>query len=272
MGKVLIVNIDKCNGCYNCQLSCKDEHVGNDWTPIAAPQPDTGHFWYKITEHIQGSIPKVRVRYMHEMCQHCLNPPCVSACKTSAIYKRGDGAVIIDPSKCEGARDCAKACPYNAIYFNDILKISQKCTRCAHLLDDGWEEPRCVHSCPTDALTFGEEADLQELISQAEQLNPEANTNPSVYYIGLLNKFFIAGDIYDPITDECIKGATVTLINKNEETVSVQTTDTFGDFWFEKQKPGEYKITIEADGYTSKEINNITAVKDINIGSIEMTK
>ena len=51
MGKVLVIDIDKCNGCYNCQVACKDEHVGNDWSPIAKPQPDTGHFWMKVTDH-----------------------------------------------------------------------------------------------------------------------------------------------------------------------------------------------------------------------------
>ena len=30
MGKALIINYDICNGCYNCQVACKDEHVGND--------------------------------------------------------------------------------------------------------------------------------------------------------------------------------------------------------------------------------------------------
>ncbi len=53
MGKVMIIDITKCNGCYNCQIACKDEHVGNDWTPIAKPQPDTGQFWMKVEEHRQ---------------------------------------------------------------------------------------------------------------------------------------------------------------------------------------------------------------------------
>ncbi len=48
MGKVLIIDVTRCNGCYNCQIACKDEHVGNDWTPYAKPQPDTGQFWMKV--------------------------------------------------------------------------------------------------------------------------------------------------------------------------------------------------------------------------------
>jgi tetrathionate reductase subunit B len=71
MGKVMVIDIGKCNGCYNCQVACKDEHVDNDWTPIAKPQPDTGHFWMKVTDIVQGTVPKVRVRYMLDTCQHC---------------------------------------------------------------------------------------------------------------------------------------------------------------------------------------------------------
>jgi len=33
-----------------CQIACKDEHVSNDWTPIAKPQPDTGQFWLKLNQ------------------------------------------------------------------------------------------------------------------------------------------------------------------------------------------------------------------------------
>jgi len=35
----MVIDVGKCNGCYDCQISCKDEHVANDWTPVAKPQP-----------------------------------------------------------------------------------------------------------------------------------------------------------------------------------------------------------------------------------------
>jgi Fe-S-cluster-containing dehydrogenase component len=272
MAKVMIIDITKCNGCYNCQLSCKDEHVGNDWPPIAKPQPDTGHFWHKISEVVQGSVPKVRVRYMHELCQHCKDAPCMDSCNMDAIYRRDDGIVIIDPEKCRGNRACVSACPYGVIYYNNNLNISQKCTFCAHLLDDGWTEPRCVQSCPTDALKYGEESELQDLIAKAELLNPELDTGPRVYYIGLPNKNFIAGDVYDPEADECLEGATVTLTNAEGKKIASLETDVFGDFWFERQEPGRYTLKIEKAGYIAKSIDNVDAAKDINVGAIELRK
>jgi len=272
MGKALVININKCNGCYNCQLACKDEHVANDWSPIAKPQPDTGHFWYKITETVQGTVPKVRVGYMHEICQHCDNAPCMASCNNNAIYKREDGIVIIDPEKCRGSRTCMDACPYGVIYYNSTFNIAQKCTFCAHLLDNGWDEPRCVHACPTAALSFGDEADLQELIAEAEQLHPELETGPNVYYIALPNKKFIAGEVYDPAIDECLIGATVTLIDANGAEVATQTTDEFGDFWFERQIPGQYSLRVEMGGYKVKSIEAVDATEDINVGGIELIK
>jgi Fe-S-cluster-containing dehydrogenase component len=274
MGKVMVIDIGKCNGCYNCQVACKDEHCDNDWTPIAAPQPDTGHFWMKVTDIVQGTVPKVRVRYMHHICQHCDEAPCIPACKSKAIYKREDGIVIIDPTKCQGNRDCIKACPYEVIYWNEESKIAQKCTFCAHLLDQDWKEPRCVDACPTGALTFGEESDpkIKELIARAEVLKPEAGAKPRVYYIDLPNKYFIAGAVYDPQEDECLEGAKVTLLGADGKTKGTLLTDDFGDFWFERQEPGTYSLKIELEGYASKTIEAVDASKDVNVGDIELRK
>ncbi|MCC8090167.1 MAG: carboxypeptidase regulatory-like domain-containing protein [Oscillospiraceae bacterium] len=274
MGKILLIDITRCNGCYSCQISCKDEHVDNEWMPYAKPQPNTGHFWYKITETVQGTVPKVRVHYMHEVCQHCDNAPCIAAAKDGAVYKRPDGIVIIDPEKAKGQKELVESCPYHAIYWNDVLDIPQKCTMCAHLLDnEGWTEPRCVQACPTDALIFGEEEELKDRLGDFEQLHPEYGTGPRVYYKGLLNKYFIAGEVYDPDADECLEGATVTLLDSTGAAVKTVKTDVFGDFWFERNEPGEYSIKIEMDGYTARAMDSIDATtKDVNVGSLELKK
>ena len=268
MGKVLVIDIDKCNGCYNCQVACKDEHVGNDWSPIAKPQPDVGQFWNKVTDYVRGSVPKVEITYLHSICQHCDAAPCIDSCSVKAIYKRDDGIVIIDPEKCRGHRSCVEACPYGVIYFNEDLNIAQKCTFCAHLLDRGWKEPRCVDACPTGAFTFGEEGELKELIEMAEPLRPALKVKPRVYYIGL-PKIFVAGTVYDPNLDECAEGATITLTNlKNDEKRSVET-DSYGDFWFRGLQNGTYSLLVEKRGYQPHMMGPVDATKkDINVGRI----
>ncbi len=272
MGKVLIIDVSKCNGCYNCQIACKDEHVGNDWSPIARPQPLQGQFWMRVQDKVRGSVPKVKVSYLPMICQHCDNAPCIAACPNQAIYKRPDGIVLIDPKKCKGSRKCIAKCPYEGvIYFNEALNIAQKCTFCAHLIDKGWNETRCSDACPTGALIFGEEEALRDVISRAEVLRPELGIQPRVYYIGL-PKRFIGGTVYDPARDEVLIQADVHIINNDTgKEVSVKTDD-FGDFWVDGLSPTEYTVVIQKTGYHGKKSEADVVLTDINLGDIPMHK
>jgi Fe-S-cluster-containing dehydrogenase component len=271
--KVFVIDVGICNGCYSCQIACKDEHVGNDWTPIAKPQPDTGQFWMRQTEHIGGTVPKVKMHYIPIPCQHCDEPPCVPACPIeNTIYKRDDGLVIIDPEKCTGCQSCVDACPYNAIFFNESLNIAQKCTGCAHLLDGGeWKIPRCADACPTEAIKFGEESDFKDAIAKAEVLKPELKAKPRVYYLNIPKKF-IAGTLYDPVEKEVVIGATCTLTGPKASKKATATTDGFGDFWFQGLADGVYSLKIEAKGFAAKTFDKISTEKDVNLGDIPLSK
>jgi len=269
--KVFAIDLSVCNGCYCCQIACKDEHVANDWTPYAKPQPDTGQFWVGITELVRGQVPKVKVSYIPKMCHHCDDAPCIEQCSVDAIYKRDDGLVIIDPEKCTGCKLCADTCPHNSIFFNDDLNIAQKCTGCAHLLDNDeeWEVPRCVDQCPTEALKFGEEEDLKEFIEGAEILNPEAKTKSRLYYRNLPKKF-VAGTLYDPLEKEVIIGASCELKDNESAEIFKAETDNFGDFWFRGLKDDRtFILSLEKDGI-NKTIENITTDKDLSLGDIPM--
>lgn len=267
MAKVFCVDVSKCNGCYNCQLACKDEHAGNDWTPYALPQPEIGQFWCKLEEHVGGSIPKVRIHYIATLCNHCDNAPCMAAAENDAVYRRDDGLIIIDPEKAAGQKQIAEACPYGAIYWNEEHDVPQKCTGCAHLLDNGVKLPRCVEACPTEALTFGEEADMQDFIVGADVRKPELGCGPRVFYRNIPGKF-IAGTVYDPVEKEVIIGAKcrATVGGKTYHTV----TDNYGDFWFKDLSVGKYKVVIEADGFEVKRFDDVSTVEDVNLGDIPM--
>jgi tetrathionate reductase subunit B len=268
--KVFVIDVARCNGCYCCQIVCKDEHVGNDWTPYAKPQPDTGQFWLKQNEFVRGSVPKVKMYYQPVLCMHCDNAPCMAACKIEgAIYRRKDGLVIIDPVKCTGCKSCVDACPYKTIYFNEGLNIAQKCTGCAHLLDSGWKEPRCADACPTETLKFGEESDFADQIKRAEIMLPELGARPRVYYLNIPKKF-IGGTVYDPVEKEVVEEATCTLTEIKTEKKYTATTDGFGDFWFEKLNVGTFSLKITKDG-KAKQIESISTEKDVNLGDIALT-
>jgi tetrathionate reductase subunit B len=272
MAKILIIDITKCNGCHNCQIACKDEHVGNDWFPIARPQPLTGQFWTKVSDKVRGTIPKVKVSYLHSICRHCDNAPCITACPNKAIYKRPDGIVIIDPSKCKGDRSCLTACPYeDVIYFNKDLNISQKCTFCAHLIGKGWNETRCSDVCPTGAFAFGDEEELKDRIAEAEPMPHDLETKPRVYFIGI-PKRFVGATIFDPDEDEVIIDACVSIIAQSSKEEIPAKTDEFGDFWVDGLSPERYDVVIKKSGYPETRLDADLTDGDINLGDIPMRR
>ena len=269
MAKVFVIDVARCSGCYNCQLACKDEHVGNDWTPYAKPQPEVGQFWLKLQENVCGTIPKVKIHYIPMLCNHCEKASCLESCPQEAIFRREDGFIQIHPEKCNGCRDCLKACPYTAIYHNEELCIAQKCTGCAHLLDNGYKLPRCVEACPTDALKFGEEDEMQDLIPGAVVMKPETGLKPRVYYRNIPGKF-IAGTVYDPIAKEVIIGCRCLLTSGGK--VLETYTDAYGDFWFKDLAVGKYDLTLEAKGFARKYFQDLNSAVDINLGDIPLDK
>ncbi len=269
--KVFVIDLSICNGCYTCQFACKDEHCGNDWSPIAKSQPEIGQFWVKLTEEVRGTVPKVKVAYRPHMCMHCDNAACMASCPTEgAIYKRDDGLVIIDAEACTGCRNCMDACPYDAIYFNEDLNLAQKCTGCAHLLDSGWEEPRCVDACPTLALKFVDEDEAKDIIAASEVWKPELKdtAKPRVYYQNVPGQF-IAGTLYDPAEEEVIIGAVANLTGSDGKALTAET-DAYGDFWFEGLDKGVFDLELKSNGKVKSFTGLDITQKDLNLGDIPL--
>ncbi len=72
-----------------------------------------------MQKEIYGQFENTFMMYLPRLCEHCLNPACVAACPSGAIYKREeDGIVLIDQDKCRGWRMCVSGCPYKKIYYN----------------------------------------------------------------------------------------------------------------------------------------------------------
>jgi nitrate reductase beta subunit len=85
--------------------------------------------------------------HLPRICNHCLNPGCVAACPTGAIYKRGeDGIVLVSQEKCRAWRMCVSGCPYKKVYFNWKTGKSEKCILC-YPRQETCQAPACFHSC-----------------------------------------------------------------------------------------------------------------------------
>lgn len=273
----LVIDVEKCENCNNCYLSCKDEYVDNSWPGYSAPQPPHGQKWINIRGKERGQYPLIDVAYLPVPCLHCDNAPCIKAAKDGAIYKRPDGIVIIDPVRAKGQKQVISACPYGAISWNAELEIPQKCTFCAHLLDDGWKKTRCVQSCPTGALSMRHvtDAEMQEIIKteNLEVYHPEHNTSPRVYYQNLyrFTRCFLAGSVAVRVDgkDECAEGATVTLFNAADDRISQCITDNYGDFKFDniEENSGKYRLQIAYTGHDTKTIEAALG-KSLNLGVI----
>lgn len=271
----LIIDIEKCHDCNNCFLACKDEYFENDFLPYSLAQPRMGQRWIDILRKERGQFPKVDVSYLPHLCMHCDDADCIKAAVDKAIYKRDDGIVIIDPLKAKGQKAVVESCPYGVIWWNEELDLPQKCTFCAHLLDEGWDKPRCVQACPTGALEIVhiEDSEMERMIEsdKLDTLHPEYGLEPRVYYKNLYryDKCFISGSVALKDIDECAEEATVSLKDGSGKVIDATVTNNYGDFKIDdlKANSGEYSLEVEFPGYEKQKLS--VALEDsIDIGTI----
>jgi nitrate reductase beta subunit len=127
--------------------------------------------------------------YLPRLCEHCLNPTCVAACPSGAIYKReDDGIVLIDQEKCRGWRMCVSGCPYKKIYFNWSSGKSEKCIFCYPRIEAG-QPTVCSETC------VGRIRYLGVLLYDADRIEEAASTeNEQDLYEAQLGVFLDPND------------------------------------------------------------------------------
>ncbi len=174
---VMLIEEDKCIGCFACMVACKAE---ND------VQDKVYRNW--VVEYSKGEFPNLFLKFQPQQCNHCDNAPCISACPTGASFKREDGLVRIDEKRCIGCKLCISACPYDARYLNDDKGVVNKCTFCVQKIDIGLL-PACVDTCVANVRTFGDLNDRNSEVykkfhsSDYYVLKEEQGTKPRVFYI-----------------------------------------------------------------------------------------
>ncbi|MCE4602766.1 MAG: 4Fe-4S dicluster domain-containing protein [Desulfurococcales archaeon] len=173
---VMVVDVDKCYGCYACVVACAHENN----VPI-------GVFRTWIERYVK---PDGTVVFVPKQCNHCDNPSCVEVCPVGATYVNEDGIVLVNDEICIGCGACIQNCPYGARFFNPIKGVADKCTFCSHRIYQDLL-PACVEACPTGARIFGsledEESEVSKLLrsTKTEQLKKWTGNEPQIFYKGL---------------------------------------------------------------------------------------
>ena len=204
----MLIDLDRCVGCYACQVTCKAEHD----VPFGISR-------CRVETHEAGSYPDVSKFFIPRLCNHCDNAPCIGSCEEKALLKNSDGVVIMYSGRCTGCGKCYKMCPYDAIQESPVAGQAEKCDFCYSRVQSG-RLPVCVQSCMGKAFIFGDMNDKKSRIFQAissssiKVLKPELGTNPSVYYT-------FRGDTGDyPLGDHVITESTSTQRVKIEQITS----------------------------------------------------
>jgi Fe-S-cluster-containing dehydrogenase component len=273
----MIVDVARCNNCYNCFVGTKDEYVGNEHKGYTAPQPLHGHQWIDIKRAEGGQWPMVESQFRPEMCNHCDDAPCMKVAKNGAITKRADGIVIIDPVKSKGQKEIVDACPYNAVFWNEELEIPQAWPFDAHLLDNGWKKTKAETCCPTDVMRSIKVSDTEMLrIVGEEELNTivsREGAKPRIYYKNseVFDKVFIGGTVVtnkDGIED-CVQGATA-VAKQNGQEFGRAESDAFGDFKIMKLPKGLGGVTLEIEFNGGTQSQDIEVDESLYVGCVSV--
>ncbi len=142
-----------------------------------------------VEKEMYGEYENTFMMYLPRLCEHCLNPTCVAACPSGAIYKReDDGIVLVDQEKCRGWRMCVSGCPYKKIYYNWSSGKSEKCTFCFPRIEAG-EPTVCSETC------VGRIRYLGVLLYDADRIEEAASTeNEQDLYESQLSLFLDPND------------------------------------------------------------------------------
>ncbi len=206
----MVADLNRCVGCQTCTAACKHANA-------TLPQVQ----WRKVLDIESGEFPDVRRTFVPVGCMHCIDPPCMHVCPSTATGRRADGIVFIDYDLCIGCAYCAVACPYQARYKVDRprpaygsammkseieredprrLGVAQKCTFCSDRVDLGLASgmvpgvdpeatPACVNACIADALHFGDLDDAESNVSRLLRghkhfhMHTELATRPGFFYL-----------------------------------------------------------------------------------------
>ncbi len=172
--KAFLYDISLCTACRGCQVACKqwNEHPGektSNWGSYENPKELSPETWIKMRFIEMERDGKLDWRFLRQACLHCTEASCATVCPVKAISHTDEGFVHIDQEWCIGCGTCTQACPFNIPHLDHHAGTVTKCSGCTsegrNRITAG-EQPACIKSCPTNAITMG---DREELVAEGHR-------------------------------------------------------------------------------------------------------
>ncbi|MCZ8044076.1 MAG: formate dehydrogenase subunit beta [Beijerinckiaceae bacterium] len=167
---VKLIDASKCIGCKACQTACLQwndlrEEIGVNVGVYDNPHDLTENTWtlMRFTEWDNPATGRLEWLIRKDGCMHCADPGCLKACPApGAIVQYTNGIVDFQKDACIGCGYCIKGCPFNIPRISKTTEKAYKCTLCVDRVAVG-QGPACAKACPTQAISFGTEAQMKTL-------------------------------------------------------------------------------------------------------------
>lgn len=173
-GKYFLVDTTRCTACRGCQVACQEwnklpatltKQTGSHQNP-----PDWNAVTYRVVRFAEHPAPvnSIAWYFLSDACRHCLDPPCKQEADTlvkDAIVVDANGAVLYTEKTRQLAENfemIKDACPWSVPRLDEKTGLLTKCHMCHERVNAGLL-PACVKSCPTGALSFGDQREIMKL-------------------------------------------------------------------------------------------------------------
>lgn len=149
------IDPNRCIGCQSCVQACTecDTHKGHSMIHL---------------EYVDRSITPQTVPVV---CMHCDSPTCAEVCPADAIKRTADGVVqTARKPRCIACNNCVMGCPFGVPKMNTGFDLMMKCDMCYDRTSVG-KKPMCASVCPSQALYFGTQEEIEKLRPRSKPIN-----------------------------------------------------------------------------------------------------
>ncbi|UCV05638.1 formate dehydrogenase subunit beta [Dechloromonas denitrificans] len=182
-----LIDVTTCIGCKACQVSCSEWNdiradVGSNIGVYDNPTDLDAKAWTVMRFSETEENGKLEWLIRKDGCMHCADPGCLKSCPSpGAIIQYKNGIVDFHQENCIGCGYCVTGCPFNVPRISKDDGKAYKCSLCSDRVAVG-QEPSCVKTCPTGAISFGSKEDMKDVAAtRVANLQKRGYANAGLY-------------------------------------------------------------------------------------------